>query len=288
MAATPVDTADFGRIVHATDFSEAGEQAFAHALRLAVAARGHFYLVHAEHLEPGQDADWAAFPGVRSTLSRWGLLPADAEPAAVHERLGVRVTKADVPDRDPADGVLRFVTDKRCDLLVLATNLRDDLAQWLEGSIAESLARRSGLPTLFLPVGAAGFVDPATGAAALRNILLPADRAVPPGRAASLALRIADALGCGDAVLHTLHVGDPGDAPVLAVAPRDEPRVRRVVHAEGAAVVDAIAAQAETLAADLIVMPTRGHDGPLDRLHGSTTEQALHRTRRPLLAVPAG
>ena len=116
--AMPAGTADLSRIVHATDFSAAGEPAFDHALRLAVAAKSHFYLVHARHLAPGQDADWAACPGVRSTLGRWGFLPAGAAPTEVHERLGVRVTKAEVPDRDPVDGVLRFVADNLGNLLV--------------------------------------------------------------------------------------------------------------------------------------------------------------------------
>ena len=51
-------------------------------------------------------------------------------------------------------------------------------------------------------------------------------------------------------------------------------------------VVDAIAQQAEAVAADLVVMPTHGPDGLADHLFGTTTEHALHRVRRPLLAVP--
>jgi nucleotide-binding universal stress UspA family protein len=280
--AMPAGTADLSRIVHATDFSAAGEPAFDHALRLAVAAKSHFYLVHARHLAPGQDADWAACPGVRSTLGRWGFLPAGAAPAEVHERLGVRVTKAEVPDRDPVDGVLRFVADNLGNLLVLATHARDDATYWLRGSVAETLARRAQIPTLFLPYGSRGFVEHATGMVTLHNILLPADRSIPSGEAAALGLRLADTLGGTDAILHLLHVGPVEDAPITAV---EEGRLRRV-QADGP-VVDAIAMQAEAVAADLVVMPTQGHDGLLDHLLGSTTEQA-HRIGRPLLAVPAG
>ena len=99
-------TPPFDRIVHPTDLSQDGTPAFDHALRLAVAGRSHFYLVHAAHLAPGDDGDWDAFPGVRSTLRRWSMLPQDAAPEAVHERLGVRVTKAEVPDRDPIDAAI--------------------------------------------------------------------------------------------------------------------------------------------------------------------------------------
>jgi nucleotide-binding universal stress UspA family protein len=48
----------------------------------------------------------------------------------------------------------------------------------------------------------------------------------------------------------------------------------------------AILAAAESHAADLIVMATAGHDGVLDALRGSTTEQVLRRASCPLLAVP--
>ena len=280
----PIDTDDLSRIVHATDFSTASEAAFAHGLRVALAVRGHFYLVHAEHLDAGDDGDWAAFPGVRSTLVRWGLLPVDADPAAVADKLGLRITKAEIPDARPTDGVLRFVENNRCDFLVLATHARDGLARLLQGSIAETLARRAQIPTLFLPVGARGFVDAATGAPRLRQILQPIAASATPGEAASLALRMADALGCGEAVLHALHVGAADEAPTLTVSAQHQPRLRRL-QAEGA-IVATIVEQADALDADLIVMATRGHDGLLDRLMGSTTEQVLRLANRPLLAVP--
>lgn len=282
--ATSATGPDFTHIAHPTDFAEAGEPAFAHALRMAVAARGHFYLVHAEYLEPGEDADWDAFPGVRSTLCRWGLLPADAEPAAVYQTLGVRVTKADVPDRNPADGVLRFVENNQADLLVMATRLGSEGAL-RRGSVAEAVARRAGIPALFLPWGAPGFVDSRTGKARLRNILQPVDLATPPGSAASMALRLADSLGCTDAVLHALHVGAPGRAPTVTVAAAHEGRVRHL-RAEGP-LVETIVAQADAVEADLIVSLTHGRDGLLDHLRGSTTEQILHHAKRPLLMVPA-
>jgi nucleotide-binding universal stress UspA family protein len=277
----------FSHVVHPTDFGAGGEPAYVHALRLALAARGHFYLVHAEKLEPGEDADRSAFPGIRSTLTRWGLLATDADPGEVHARLGLRATRADIPDGDPVGGVLRFVDRNRCDFLVVATHAREGLARLLQGSVAENLARRVQLPTLFLPSHARGFVDVATGTPSLRNILVPVARGTPPGAAAALALRMADALSCGEAILHSLHVGPPEGAPVLAVAPEHEPRVRRTVAEQGS-VVETIVDHAARLDAELIVMATRGRDGLMDHLRGSTTEQVLRLANRALLAVPAG
>lgn len=278
------DALPLDHVVHPTDFTAGGDVAFAHALRIALAARGHFYLVHAERLEAGDEADWAAFPGVRSTLTRWGLLNADAAPSDVAERLGLKVTKSDIPDRDPTDAILRFTEANRSDLLVLATHAREGLARFLQGSIAETLARRAEIPTLFLPLGAPGFVDPATGMPRLRNILLPVDLDTSAGHAADLALRLADLLGCEQALLHVLHVGAPTEMPVVAVDARHEPRLHRVL-ADGS-VVPRIVQTAAEVDAELIVMPTRGHDGLLDALLGSTTEQVLRQAGRALLAVP--
>ena len=279
-----VDPQELHYVVHPTDFTAGGEVAFAHALKIALSARGHFYLVHAEKLEIGEDADWAAFPGVRSTLTRWGLLAADAAPTDVADRLGLRVTKSDIPDKDPTEAILRFTEENRSDLLVLATHAREGLARFLQGSIAESLARKAKIPTLFLPFGADGFVDPANGLPRLKNVLLPVDRANPPGRAGGLAFALADMLGCPEALVHVLHVGTAEEMPTLSVDAAHDTRLRPIL-AEGA-VVPRIVQTAAEIEAELIVMPTRGRDGLLDALRGSTTEQVLRQAGRALLAVP--
>ncbi|NOQ97517.1 MAG: universal stress protein, partial [Calditrichae bacterium] len=51
-------------------------------------------------------------------------------------------------------------------------------------------------------------------------------------------------------------------------------------------VVTEIINAAQKYSVDLIVMSTAGHDGFLDALRGSVTEQVLRRVPCPLLAVP--
>ena len=75
-------------VVHPTDFSPAGLDAFAHALRLAVAAKSHFYILHVER--ETEQADWVQFPRVRETLAAWD----DGAEFAVASELGLRVEKA--------------------------------------------------------------------------------------------------------------------------------------------------------------------------------------------------
>ena len=111
-----------GSVVHPTDFSPAGLDAFAHALRLAVAAKSHFYILHIEC--ETEQADWVQFPRVRETLAAWGMIAPDAPRSAVASELGLRVEKAIIGSDDPVRGVEAFVEQHQCDLLVLMTHAR--------------------------------------------------------------------------------------------------------------------------------------------------------------------
>jgi nucleotide-binding universal stress UspA family protein len=84
--------------------------------------------------------------------------------------------------------------------------------------------------------------------------------------------------------MHVLHVGSPDEMPTVAVGAAHAGRLRRIL-ADGSVVPRIIQTAAE-VEADLIVMSTRGHNGLLDALRGSTTEQVLRQAGRPLLAVP--
>ncbi len=269
--ALAAETTEFSYIVHPTDFSEASAPAFHHALRLAVAARAHFYLVHVAPANADEIGDWSAFPGVRSTLGRWGLLARDASPAAVYQQLGVRVTKAELQHREPVDGVLHFLNENPCDFLVLAP----DLSGRHKHSVSIPLARRAKLPCLFLPVGVRGFVDGASGAAALRNILLAAEPGVAHARAVGTARRIAEGLGCAAAMLHVLQPAGSTDA----VTTGGWPEAQTVgVHAAGST-SHAVGALGAEVDADLVVLASRDHRDDF--------EQVLQAAQRPLLLVPS-
>jgi nucleotide-binding universal stress UspA family protein len=271
-------------VLHPTDFGTASELAFAHALKVALQARSRFYVLHTEK-PSDEDIDWRAFPGVRSTLARWGLLEEGSPAEAVFERLGVRVSKVDVLDDDPVRGIVRFFNDHPSDLIVLATQGREGWQRWLHRSVAEPLAREASVPVLFLPHGARGFVDPATGHARLMRVLLPMDEDPRPDAAIEEAGRLVMLLGAGACELHLLHVGDAASAPAAQVQGGPFARVETLTR-EGS-IVETIVGMAGELDADLIVMATQGHRGFLDALRGSTTEQVLRRAGCPVLAVPA-
>jgi nucleotide-binding universal stress UspA family protein len=275
----------FRSIVHPTDYAKTGTSAFAHGLKLAVASRGKFTIVHSAGDDLTDEARREAFPGVRDTLASWGLLDLGAEPESVEQALGVRISKVDLAGSATIAGVVGYIDRHEADLVVLGTAARDGLPRFLEGSVAESVARRSGVASLFVPHQSRGFVDAKTGRLHLANILIPVDRKPAPTTALHAAASLVELLDAQEARLHVLHIGSDEamlklDLPAWLGARAD------LMSLQGP-VVETIVGAADRVDADLIVMATEGRHGFLDALRGSTTEAVLRRAARPLLAVPA-
>jgi len=269
-------------VLHPSDFSEASDAAFVHALALALRRRTRLTMLHVGCGHPTRET-WSSFPGVRKTLTRWGLLHEGSSRSDVVNELNVHIDKIAIKDSDRVGAIVSFLEKHPVELVVLATEGRDGLAQWLQPSIAERAARHSETMTLFVPKGARGFVSTDSGAARVRSILVPYDRSPSPEGAIGFAARAAELFGDGSVEIELLHVGER--------APRvDPPEVsdgswRTLV--ENGDPVDGIVRAAERVNADLVIMATEGHHGFLDALRGSTTERVLRRVRCPLLAVPS-
>jgi nucleotide-binding universal stress UspA family protein len=266
-------------IVHPTDFSDLSADAFAHALRVALAMKSRLYLVH---IAGGDHGPYEWFPHVRETLVRWGMLENGAPQSAVEPKLGIKVVKVALEPQDELRGLLRFLDRHPSDLIVLATHGRDGLAHWLRGSVAEDLSREARVPTLFVAPGAHGFVEQATGRTHLRRVLVPVDHTPHPAPALGRIHDFLRTIDAHDATFDLVHVGS------------NPPHVRRTsdgaalpVHVSRGSVVDAILQTAIERKADLIAMPTAGHHGFLDAVRGSTTERVLRQAPCPVLAIPA-
>ena len=265
-------------IVHPTDLSFASLDAFAHALRIAVAAKGQLHLLHIEAPDENENPDdWDRFPHVREMLARWKLIPADASREDVDAALGVKFIKATVESESPVHGVAVYAERHLCDLMVMMTHNRSGLERWLEGSVAEDAAREARVPALFLREDQAGFVDRETGAVTLNTVLMPVEASVPPLDAFRHIADFAHALNpAADVML--LHVGD--DLPIFeGLLPHIELRQGPVV--------ETILTYAMEIGADMIAMPTRGRQGLMEALRGSTTERVLREAPCPLYAAPA-
>ena len=262
-------------IVHPTDFSDLSLPAFSHALRIALAAKSKLHLLHVVR----EDTDeGSGFPHVQRLLVQWGLLEEKDPPSAMATKLGLQVDNVALDGRKPADGILHFLSQHPCDLVVLAIHGLDGLDHWLKGPIAETVFGRSAISTLFVPRGARGFVDQVSGDFRLRRVLVPVDHSPEPYRAIEVARSLSRLLTGTDITMQLLHIGST--VPILHGM--SDPITLRYGN-----VVQTILAAAVEYDADLICMPTAGHHGVLDAMRGSTTERVLHHAPCPLLAVPA-
>lgn len=280
---TPCETPFVESIFHPSDFSGGSERAFEHALSLSLHRHTSLTILHAG--TEGRGGAWSDFPSVRGTLERWGLLEKGSSRTAVSQELSMRVKKVNLRRRNPLAAVLAYLDEHPTELIVLATKGREGPARWVRPSTAEAMARRSETMTLFVPVSSRGFVSSDDGKITLRRILVPVDRQPDPSHAIVYADKASRMSESKPVEIVMLHVGDP-----VAMPRRDMPDLPtstwRELRAEGDA-VEEIVRVAEEQAVDLVVMATRGHEGILDALRGSVTEQVLRRARCPVLAVPA-
>jgi nucleotide-binding universal stress UspA family protein len=274
------------RILHPSDFSKASRVAFAHALKIALQAKAELEIVHVQSHDIGsdKDVDWTDFPGVRSTLARWDILPVNAKSEEV-AKTGMRVKKILNSESDPLASMLRYCEAHPPDMLVLATHQREGLSRWLYKPVAEPLARRSRAMTLFVPTHGKGFIAPANGAVTLRRVLLPVDHQPNAQTALEEAYFLATGLGCPAVEFKLMHVGTERGMPTLYLPHRPGWRwEERLVPGDA---VERVLKEEADWSPDLIVMATQGHLDFLDALRGSTTERVLRGAHCPVLAVPA-
>jgi nucleotide-binding universal stress UspA family protein len=253
-----------------------------HALKLALDARADLRIMHVESNESG--GDWHEFPRVRETLERWGVLPPGSSKEDV-VNIGLRIRKILSYREDAAASILEHLSEIPADLIVLATHQRDGLERLLSKTVAEPVARRSGIMTLFVPAGTGGFIDPADGSVRLQRVLIPADHVPHPQSAVDAAAAMAFVLGEPRASFTVLHVGSNGNMPEVQF-PRQAEWEWRQDRCEGDVVAEILRVSVES-SVDLIVMSTQGHQDFLDALRGSTTERVVRGARCPVLAIPA-
>ena len=205
--------------------------------------------------------------------------------SAVFERLQVKVKKMALRSSSPVLATTDFLCHEPTDLIVLATEGREGPTRWVNHSTAEEIARWSRTMTLFVPANSKrDFVSLENGELSLKNILVPIDWEPDCTAAVEFSRRAAENFGDGPVSITLLHVGD--SQPVIPALENSLDWIWHLETRQGDPLTEILLA-ADRHVVDLIVMPTAGHDGVLDTLRGSTTEQVLRRAPCPLLAVPA-
>jgi nucleotide-binding universal stress UspA family protein len=269
-------------IVHPSDFSEASEVAFVHALKIALVAGAKLTMLH---VEASSGAEWQDFPGVRDTLERWGLIPKGSPKSAVGQ-LGIAVAKVLRLSKNPVKACLGFLEENPTDLIVLAVRQHEGNMRWLGKSVGKPIARRAGQMTLFTPHGVEGFVSRKDGAISLRNILIPVTIKPRPQPSVESAARLIRSLQLPTGMVTLLHVGSTSEMPLPRLPVVSDWTWNRVAKVGEPA--DVILQTAMELRADLIIMTTDGPDGFLDALRGSTSERVLRQARCPVANLPVG
>jgi nucleotide-binding universal stress UspA family protein len=269
-------------IFHPSDFSEASEVAFAHALKAALVTQAKLNMLH---VADSSNADWQDFPGVRDTLERWKIIPQGSPKSAVGD-LGLDVNKVMAVSNNPIKACLGFLEQHHADLIVLAVRHQEGRMRWLDKSVGEPIARGAGQMTLFIPHGVEGFVSRHDGSVSLRNILVPITIKPRPQPAVEAVARLVRNLKLAAGTITLLHVGSAGEMPAVTL-PEDTGWTWNRVTRPGEPVTVILQA-ANELAADLIVMTTDGPDGFLDGLRGTISERVLRQARCPVANLPVG
>jgi nucleotide-binding universal stress UspA family protein len=280
------------RILVATDFSEHAQRAVAWGAALAKRFGAELELITSVFVVP-----LAAGPhsyGIPPDYLRNVREQADKhldEVAARYKRDGIAV-QCTVLHEDPSSGVCARAAETNADLIVLGTRGRSGLAHVLLGSVAERTARLAKCPVLAVHAGS-------PPPRALRTLLVPMDFSPAAHAAVALARTLLEP-GGELVLLHAI-------APVLAAGaperPLEDPRAEQSARAEyqklrsslagvntrlvlryGAADVSVVDAAAE-VAADAIVMGTRGRSGIAHVLLGSVAERVLRAASAPVFVT---
>jgi nucleotide-binding universal stress UspA family protein len=270
-------------ILHPTDFSPASDLALAHAIRLAITNQAELRIFHV--VDEVDEEDWAKFPSVREILSKWGMIPENADRSAV-TALGVNIEKVIGTGKSVVESIERYCTLNPIDMVILATEGRDGIAAWLKPSTSQRIASKIApmmIPVLFVPDHCHGCVSVETGYVNMEHILIPVDHEPESDTAVGAGLRALNAYGSAKSRITLLHVGNAEKFPHVEID-EDAWTVQRVVRAGNPAAE--ILSAAEEGNANLIIMVTAGTHGWLDAIRGSTTEQVIREAKCPVLAMP--
>ena len=179
----------------------------------------------------------------------------DATHAEVEKNLGIGIWKIAIEHAHPLQGVAEFLISHRPDLVVMATHGAQGWSRWLSEFVSEGIAAKTHIPALFIGPKARSFVDPKTGRMHLKSALIPVARKPAPQRALLRWRDMCKSLAVSERFVHA------GDPPFeLATAEGEKLKV----HILQGPVVEFILAEASSSLADLLVMPTAGHNGFLD------------------------
>lgn len=281
-------------ILHPTDFSDGAHRAFELAVRLAATHGAGLHIFHAvlPYADDQEQTEAQLAAHVADARRRGRQL---LEEAVAADELRLNVSRE--PCISVFDAILDVTRRSSPDLIVMGTHGRSDADALAIGSVAEKVLRHARCSVMTVRPDARVSTD-----GRFHSLLVPVDFSDGSRRALDEAMTVASQTGAGVSVLHVVepvpalyHHG--GESSALAVDPGLRGRIvekmrgwcgeangATLLVTEGSAPLE-IARVAEEVAADLVLMSTRGLTG-LDRmLLGSVTERTCRFAATPVLAV---
>lgn len=270
-------------VLHPTDFSEASETAFAHALAVAIKNKADLTILHVAP-DKNHEVSWQDFPSVRKTLERWGLLESGSRKSAVEDQFGIQVQKHLAVGSHAIDAIVGLTEVDSFDLLVMGTHANEHGTIFSRPTESIKIAQRLQLPTLFVTAGTRSCVDVQTGQTSLRKVLLAVDHEPKAQPAVNRVVTMLQGLGNSDAEVNLLYVGQEDNFPQVALPSDGDVRWSRTVR-NGSPATE-IVNQAAEMEADLIVMVTSGKRHLWDIIAGSTVQNVLKNAPCPVFTLP--
>jgi nucleotide-binding universal stress UspA family protein len=233
----------------------------------------------------GLEAIWCVAPVATEMTGLPGLSRAPSYRAESLRRLRARLgpgARLHAVDGDPAVTIRRVARERRCDLIVLGTRPRPELARWVQGSVAEAVIRGASCPVLVVPRAWRAprkILAPVHGAGYARRGLMAAAvlaRAY-GGRLTMLEVVDKPSLAVISAKRMSVQAGKLPASVFRAAPPEYEVRVgdpvREILRAERAR--------------DMVVLVAHRKSFLGDMFKGTTVERVLRRSRLPVLAIPS-
>ena len=282
----------FDEILLPVDGSENGRTAIAHAGAIARAFGSTIHVLHVvdeRTLDNADAAEELVEAGERLVESVADELEGNGIDAPTHVATAI-----------PREGIVDYAHERGIDLVVLGGHGRTRAQEFLLGSVAEGVVRRSDVPVLTVPPAEGG-----TEFSPYRTVLVPTDGS--PGAAAALdpAAALATAFGADLDALSVVEEDALGldirstvfhdrmeEHAGTAVEELGERARAAGVPSVGTAVAHGtpateIVRYAEEHGADLVAMGTHGREGVERYLLGSVTERVLRTSPVPVLTVRA-
>ncbi len=269
-------------ILHPADPTEAGQVAFAHALKVALTFRAKLCILRSKTLDAVRN-ERPQMPPVRKTLEQWRLLREGSGQSEVFRELGLTVKKIDHKSLNATAAIAYHLESHEVDLIVFSAHIQNGLKPESGYKFMQQVMQATGAQILYIPDRVHGFVSDRDGTVALNNILVPVVQNPRPESALKDAVALASTMGGREVTISLVHVGDPKGVPAIRFPANSLCSWHTIVRQGDAA--DEINALAYILPADLMVITTRNRNNLCTTDQDNVTARILTKAPCPVLII---